>query len=57
MPTDYPPSQLMADVMAVVKDNMDYIVPLAGLTAAIALVINWFFFAINISDWTFGRKR
>lgn len=57
MPTDYPVSQMMADIMAVVQDNMVYIVPAACLTAAIALVIRWFFYAINVGEWTFGHRR
>lgn len=57
MPTDYPPSQLMADMMAVIVDNMPYIIPAAILTAVVALVIRWFMYAIDVGSWTFGNRR
>ena len=57
MPVDYPVSQLMADVMLVIKDNMEYIIPVALLVATVAFVIRWFMYVVNIADWTFGNRR
>lgn len=57
MPTDYPVEQMMSDIMAVIGDNMPYIVPAALLVAAVAFVVRWFMYSINIGDWTFGNRR
>ena len=57
MPVDYPVEQMMADIMAVIQDNMVYIVPSAILIAAVAFVIRWFMYSINLGDWTFGNRR
>lgn len=57
MPEDYPVSQMMADIMAVVQDNMPYIVPAAIFIASIAFIIRWFMYAINLGDWTFGKRK
>lgn len=57
MPTDYPVSQLLLDMMAVITDAMIYIVPAAILAGTVAFVVRWFMYAINIGDWTFGGRR
>jgi len=57
MPEDYPVSQMMADIMAVIQDNMPYIIPVALLIATVAFVIRWFMYSVNIADWTFGNRR
>lgn len=57
MPEDYPVSQMMSDIMAVIQDNMPYIIPTALLVATVAFVIRWFMYAVNIGDWTFGNRR
>ena len=57
MPVDYPVEQLMADIMDVIQDNMVYIVPSAILIAAAAFIVRWFMYAINIGEWTFGKRQ
>jgi len=57
MPTDYPISQLLLDMMSVITDGMVYIVPAAILAGAVAFVTRWFMYAVNIGDWTFGGRR
>lgn len=57
MPEIYPVAQLLADMMAVIKDGMVYIVPAGILAGSVALIIRWFMYAINIGDWTFGSRR
>jgi len=57
MPEQYPISQLLAEMMAVVQDAMPYLIPAAIISASIALMIRWFMYAINIGDWTFGGRR
>lgn len=57
MPIDYPVAQMMADIIAVIQDNMPYIVPAAILAGTVAFVIAWFNDAIDIAGKTFGRHR
>lgn len=57
MPEDYPVSQMMADILAVVQDNMVYIVPAALFIGSIAFVIAWFTDTIDLAGKTFGRHR
>jgi len=57
MPPDYPVEQMMADVMAVIQDNMPYIVPVAILVGVVAFIIAWFNDSIDFAGWTFGRRR
>lgn len=57
MPVEYPVEQMMSDIMAVIADNMPYIVPAALLVAAVAFVVRWFMYSVNIGDWTFGGRR
>jgi len=57
MPPEYPVEQMMADIMAVIGDNMPYIVPCAILVGVVAFVVRWFMYAINIGDWTFGGRK
>lgn len=57
MPPDYPVEQMMADIMAVIQDNMPYIVPCAILVAVVAFIVRWFMYAINLGDWTFGSRK
>lgn len=57
MPEEYPVSQLLADMMAVIQDAMVYIVPAAILISASAFVIAWFLDAIDLAGKTFGRHR
>jgi len=57
MPEDYPVEQLMADIMAVIQENMVYIVPAAILIASVAFIVRWFMYAIDVGDWTFGRRK
>lgn len=57
MPSDYPVSQLVSDMMSVISEAMIYVVPAACITAAAALVIRWFMYAINVGDWTFGNRK
>jgi len=57
MPEDYPVSQMIADIMAVVQDNMVYVVPAALLIGSIAFVIAWFTDSIDLAGKTFGRHR
>lgn len=57
MPPDYPAAQMMMDIMAVIQDNMPYIVPAALLVASVAFVVAWFSDAIDIAGKTFGRHR
>lgn len=56
MPVDYPVEQMMSDIMAVVKDNMEYIVPCAILVGVLGFVIRWFMISVDLGDWAFGRK-
>lgn len=57
MPVEYPVSQLLADMMAVIQDGMVYIVPAAILAGCVAFVVRWFMYSINLGDWTFGSRR
>lgn len=57
MPDDYTTSQMMADIMAVVQDNVPVIIQVAVVVAVVALVLRWFMYAVNIGDWTFGGRR
>jgi len=57
MPPDYPVEQMMMDIMAVVQDNMPYIVPAAIFSAVVAFTMQWFFHSVDIATWTFGRKK
>jgi len=57
VPPDYPVEQMIADIMAVIQDNMPYIMPAAIICAVAGLIIRWFMYAINIGDWTFGNRR
>jgi hypothetical protein len=42
MPEEYTTEQMLADILAVVQDNADMIVPAALLIAAVNFVIGWF---------------
>jgi len=57
MPEDYPVSQLIEDMMAVIQDAMVYIVPAAIIAGSVAFVVRWFMYAVDVGDWSFGRKR
>lgn len=57
MPEDYPVSQLMADIMAVLQDNLPYVIPAAILCAVVAFILQWFFYAVDVGGWTFGRRK
>lgn len=57
MPEDYPVGQLMADIMAVVQDNMPYIVPAAIFAGVVAFTMQWFIHSVDIASWTFGRRK
>jgi len=57
MPTDYPVSQMMADIMAVIPEAAVYVVPCACIVGAAAFVIAWFNDSIDIAGKTFGRHR
>lgn len=57
MPVEYPITQLLSDMMAVITDGYLYIIPAAILAGAVAFVTRWFMYAVNIGDWTFGGRR
>jgi len=57
MPTEYPVEQLMADLMAAFADNIPYIIPAAILCAVVSFILQWFFYAVDIGGWTFGRRK
>lgn len=57
MPSEYPIEILLSDMMAVIADGMQYIIPAAILAGSVAFVIRWFMIAINFGDWAFGRGR
>jgi len=57
MPEDYPVETFIADFMAVLGDNLPYIVPSSILVAVVAFILRWFFYAVNIGDLTFGKRR
>jgi len=57
MPEDYPVSQLLSDMMAVISDAMVYIIPAAILISGVAFVVAWFFDAIDLAGKTFGRHK
>lgn len=54
---DYPVSQFMEDVMTTVADSVPYIIPAGIFVAVVAFILAWFFYAVDIAGWTFGRKR
>ena len=47
MPQDYTQAMLMADVMAVVKENMPVIVAVAIFLGVVNFIIGWFMYSIN----------
>lgn len=57
MPTDYPVSQMMSDIMSVIKDAMPYIIPTAILVGSIAFLIAWFMDSIDLAGKVFGRYK
>jgi len=57
MPVDYPVEQMNADIMAVIQDNMVYIVPAAIIIGSVAFIVRWFMYAINLGYWVFGNRR
>lgn len=57
MSPDYPVSQMMIDVIAVIQDNMIYIVPVALLIASVSFIVAWFMDSLDIAGKTFGRHR
>lgn len=57
MPTNYPVSQMMVDIIAVVRDAALYVVPAAIMVGVIAFMVAWFMDAVDIGGKTFGRHR
>lgn len=58
MPPDYPFSQLMADIMAVISDNSPQIVAVALLVGVINFIVGWFMDAVfSLTRESFGRRR
>ena len=57
MPEDYPVSQLMADAMSAMTENLAYVIPVAMICAVVAFILQWFFYSIDVGGWVFGRKR
>jgi len=57
MPGDYTVAEMIADIIAVIQENMLYVVPAAILISAVAFVVAWFMDSIDIAGKTFGRHR
>jgi len=57
VPSDYPISQLLEDMITTFRDAAIYIVPAAILVATVAFVIAWFMDSIDIAGRSFGRHR
>lgn len=56
MPSDYPFSQLLTDMMAVIMQGSPVIVAAGCILAAVGFVLAWFFYAVRgIVDWPFKR--
>lgn len=54
---DYSVSQMMVDMIAIVRDAAIYIVPASILIGAIAFIVAWFMDATDLAGRAFGRHR
>lgn len=58
MPADYPFTQLMADIMAVITQNSPQIVSIALLLGVVNFIIGWFMYSVNsLTRESFGGRR
>lgn len=56
MPDDYSTEQLIQDITDVVTDVVPDLVVPAIICAVIGFTIAWFFYAIDIRRWVFGKR-
>lgn len=54
---EYTVTDMIADVMLIIKDGMEYVVPAMIIIASVAFVVRWFMHSIDLGRWVFGSRR
>lgn len=53
----YPVSQMITDIVSVMRDSAIYLIPAAIIVAVVAFILAWFMDSVDIAGRTFGRHR